>query len=66
MSDKRTEPTEQQLREAHRNGVLLWKEIQDIEHIKSAVPDGCKCHLVWREERSKAGIYLIVIIGYAK
>jgi hypothetical protein len=25
--------------------VLLWKEIQDIEHINEAVPDGCKCHL---------------------
>ena len=23
----------------------LWKEIQDIEHIKEAVPDGCKCSL---------------------
>jgi hypothetical protein len=45
MSNKRAEPTEQQLREAHRNGVLLWKEIQDIEHIKNGVPDGCKCSL---------------------
>jgi len=34
MSNKRAEPTEEQLKEAHRNGVLLWKEIQDIEHIK--------------------------------
>jgi hypothetical protein len=38
----RAEPTEVQLKEAHRNGVVLWKEIQDIEHIKEAVPDGCK------------------------
>jgi hypothetical protein len=45
MSNKRAEPTEEQLKEAHRSGVLLWKEIQDIEHIKNAVPDGCKCHL---------------------
>jgi hypothetical protein len=36
-------PTEQQIREAERTGVLLWKEIQDIEHVKQAVPDGCKC-----------------------
>ncbi len=41
MSKKRAEPTEEQLKEAYRNGVLLWKEIQDIEHIKNAVPDGC-------------------------
>src|SRR5258706_4377604 len=41
----RAEPTEEQLKEAHRNGMLLWKEIQDIEHIKNAVPDGCKCSL---------------------
>ena len=41
----RAKPTEEQLKEAYRNGVLLWKEIQDIEHIKNAVPDGCKCSL---------------------
>jgi hypothetical protein len=45
MSNKRAEPTEEQLNEAYRNGVLLWKGIQDIEHIKNAVPDGCKCSL---------------------
>jgi len=38
-------PTAVQKREAERNGVLLWKEVQDIEHIKEAVPDGRKCHL---------------------
>jgi len=43
MGIKRAGPTEEQLDEAHRNGVLLWKEIQDIEHIKNAVPQGCKC-----------------------
>jgi hypothetical protein len=45
MSNERAQPTEEQLKEAHRNGVLLWKEIQDIEHTKNAVPDGCKCSL---------------------
>jgi hypothetical protein len=39
------QPTEEQLREADRNGVLRWKEFQDIEHIKTAVPDGCVCGL---------------------
>jgi hypothetical protein len=38
-------PTEEQIREAERTKVLLWKEIQDIAHIKNAVPDGCKCSL---------------------
>jgi hypothetical protein len=38
-------PSEGQIRDAERSGVLLWKEIQDIEHIKNAVPDGCKCSL---------------------
>ena len=38
-------PTEEQIRAAERAGVPLWKEIQDIEHIKNAVPDGCKCSL---------------------
>jgi hypothetical protein len=38
-------PTDEQIREAERTGVLLWKEIQDIAHIKNAVPDGCKCSL---------------------
>jgi hypothetical protein len=45
MSNKRAERTEEQMKEAHRNGVLLWKEIQDIKHLKNAVPDGCKCSL---------------------
>jgi len=44
VSNKR-EPTEEQLKEAHGNGVVLWKEIQDIEHIKNSVPDGCKFSL---------------------
>jgi hypothetical protein len=39
------QPTEDQLREADRNGVLRWKEMQDILHIKTAVPDGCVCGL---------------------
>jgi hypothetical protein len=39
------EPTEEQLQEASRNGVLRWKESQDIGHIKTAVPDGCVCGL---------------------
>ncbi len=39
------QPTEEQLKEASRNGVLRWKEFQDIEHIKMAVPDGCVCGL---------------------
>jgi hypothetical protein len=38
-------PTEEQLKEASRNGALRWKEFQDIEHIKAAVPDGCVCDL---------------------
>jgi hypothetical protein len=39
------QPTEDQLREADRNGVLRWKEKQDILHIKTAVPNGCLCNL---------------------
>jgi hypothetical protein len=39
------QPTEEQLREADRNGVLRWKETQDILHMKVAVPDGCVCDL---------------------
>jgi hypothetical protein len=39
------QPTEEQLREADRNGVLRWKELQDILHIKKAVPNGCVCGL---------------------
>jgi hypothetical protein len=39
------QPTEEQLNEASRNGVLRWKEFQDIQHIKTAVPDGCVCGL---------------------
>lgn len=39
------QPTEEQLREADRNGVLRWKELQDILHIKTAVPNGCVCGL---------------------
>ena len=39
------QPTEEQLREADRNGVLRWKEMQDIRHINSAVPNGCVCDL---------------------
>ncbi len=39
------QPTEEQLREANRNGVLRWKEMQDILHIRTAVPDGCICDL---------------------
>jgi hypothetical protein len=39
------QPTEDQLREADRNGTLRWKEMQDILHIKKAVPDGCVCGL---------------------
>jgi len=40
-SENRTaHPTEEQLREDDRNGVLRW-----IEHIKTAVPDGCFCDL---------------------
>jgi hypothetical protein len=39
------QPTEDQLREADRNGVLRWKEMQDILHIKTAVPNGCACGL---------------------
>jgi hypothetical protein len=39
------QPTEEQLREADRNGVLRWKETQDIVHIKTAVPNGCVCDL---------------------
>jgi hypothetical protein len=38
-------PSEEQIRQAERTGVLVWKEIQDIEHIKNGVPDGCKCSL---------------------
>jgi hypothetical protein len=38
-------PTEEQIRKAERSGVLLWEEIQDIEHIKNATPGGCKCSL---------------------
>ena len=38
-------PTEEQLREADRNGVLRWKEMQDIVHIKTSVPNGCVCDL---------------------
>lgn len=25
--------------------MLLWEEIQGIEHIKNGVPDGCNCSL---------------------
>ena len=39
------QPTEEQLREADRNGVLRWKEFQDILHMKAAVPNGCVCDL---------------------
>jgi hypothetical protein len=39
------QPTEEQLREADRNGALRWKEKQDILHIRTAVPDGCICDL---------------------
>jgi hypothetical protein len=39
------QPTEEQLTEASRNGVLRWKEFRDIEHIKTAVPHGCVCDL---------------------
>ena len=44
-SNKEDQPTEDQLREADRNGVLRWKEMQDILHIKTAVPEGCACGL---------------------
>jgi hypothetical protein len=44
-NNKEDQPTEDQLREADRNGVLRWKEMQDILHIKAAVPDGCVCGL---------------------
>ena len=44
-SNEQDQPTEDQLREAERNGVLRWKEMQDILHIKAAVPDGCVCGL---------------------
>jgi len=44
-SNKEDQPTEDQLREADRNGVLRWKELQDILHIKKAVPNGCACGL---------------------
>ena len=48
-SEKRAgQPTEEQLRKADRNGVMPWKEFQDIEHIKAA-PNGCVrglCHAV--------------------
>ena len=43
-SNQQEQPTEDQLHEAERNGVLRWKEYQDIEHIKTAVP-GCACGL---------------------
>jgi hypothetical protein len=39
------QPTDEQLKEASRNGVLRWKEFQDIEHIRTAAPDGCVCNL---------------------
>jgi hypothetical protein len=39
------QPTAEQLREADRNGVLRWKEMEDIAHIKTAVPHGCICGL---------------------
>jgi hypothetical protein len=39
------QPTEEQLREAERNGVLRWKETQDILHIRTACLDGCLCEL---------------------
>jgi hypothetical protein len=45
QSDDKKGPTEDQKREAERNGVLRWKEVQDIAHIKTAVPDGCVCDL---------------------
>jgi len=38
-------PTQEQLREADRNGVLRWKEMQDILHIKSAATNACVCEL---------------------
>jgi len=45
VENQAAQPTEEQLREADRNGVLRWKEMQDIAHIKTAVPDGCVCDL---------------------
>ena len=44
-SDDKTSPTEDQLRQADSNGVLRWKELEDIKHIKTAVRDGCPCGL---------------------
>ncbi len=43
--DQINQPTEEQLCEADRNGVLRWKQMQDILHIKTAVPNGCVCGL---------------------
>ena len=43
--DDKKDPTEDQKREAERNGVLRWKEMQDITHIKTAIADGCVCDL---------------------
>jgi hypothetical protein len=36
-------PNGEQIRKAERNGVVLWKEIRIIVHIRQAVGDGCKC-----------------------
>jgi hypothetical protein len=56
-------PTEEQIREAERTGVLLWKEIQDIEHIKDAVPDDCKCSLNALREHTACirGAYALLV-----
>jgi hypothetical protein len=39
------QPTQEELREAERKGVLRWKETQDILHIKKTFPTGCACEL---------------------
>jgi hypothetical protein len=44
-SDKQVDhPTEEELCEADRNGVLRWKEKQDVLHIRTP-PPGCVCDL---------------------